>query len=144
MQLMSPLHLYNCLGRWISTSSSAVFFPPLLVFISEEFCLSFRSNCGKTWMRGRSASTLVILSYLLLQSSYEYLSQLSLSRFKAPPNPSQGNFFFCRNRENKLKLRQLLNYLCSEDITCKEAKKDIRFSRNKIHRNTGNLGNFQQ
>lgn len=36
-------------------------------------------------------------------------------------------------------MRQLLNYLCSEDIACKEEKKDRRFSRNKIHRNIGNL-----
>lgn len=74
------------------------FLPASLLCFFPIACVHFRRIFSvlqeKLWenMDERTISTLVIFSDPSLQSSYEYLSQLSLSRFKAPPNPSPGFF----------------------------------------------------
>lgn len=72
------------------------------------------------------------LTLPLLQTCRALLNasgQQNLCRLKASPDQCPEAFFFlssCRNGiEIELKLRQVLNYPCSEDIMCEEQRKCI-------------------
>lgn len=139
MQLTSPLLLHNCIDRLNSYQLlCCIFLPHCLCWFQKNFVRPSGTTVGKPgWEDYQHLCDFVIS----IASKVSWISQPSKPvQVQSTSKPKSRIFFLQKwNRESQLKLRQLLNYLCSEDIACKEEKKDRRFSRNKIHRNIGNL-----
>lgn len=128
IQLTPPLLLHNYVEGWIPTSLSAIFIFPSLVFISEEFevCPS-GTIVGKHGGEDYQHPCDFIRTFASKwESSDEYLRPVRSVQVQGISKPKSRTFYFLQkwNRDNKLKLRKVLNFLCSEDIMCKKAKKD--------------------